>query len=210
MLVPCPARLLALVLRSQAACVLLTIYRKVSLPYIERSYGAKRPARLADERPAELQGVNSDGFEAMSAWLIDSADWISPLHYIQALTEARTIALLRAGADVHLRSAQGGPSPLELATRQDGRNHAVAKLIITAASPWSPKTHYLYPVAARALANEISCILQQLRRLGHKAWSSDPLHPTALLPLIIDRSVRRIRLGSSDRWIHTCHVPFTV
>jgi hypothetical protein len=63
-------------------------------------------------------------------------------------------ALLVAGADV--RAGDGGagaPTPLSLAVDRpaDGR----AALIVAAAAPWSPKTHALFPAAAKARAVEV-------------------------------------------------------
>ena len=50
--------------------------------------------------------------EAMVQWIEESRDWATPLHHLCVLNEARTRALLRAGADVHACVRPGAPTPL--------------------------------------------------------------------------------------------------
>jgi hypothetical protein len=87
-------------------------------------------------------------------WLEATRRWTSPLHHYELLPLERVRALLVAGADV--RAGDGvadTPTPLSLASARpaDGR----AALIVTAAAPWSPETHALFPAAAKPRAVEV-------------------------------------------------------
>jgi len=112
------------------------------------SYGASRALRCSLGHTAEEYASRAagDAFSTplqreMSAWLQRTRDW-TPLHHIEQLTIERAKALLRAGAALH----SGSPSPLERATEVGG---AVGELVKTAAEPWTPRRHELFPAAMR-------------------------------------------------------------
>ena len=95
-------------------------------------------------------------------WLDATRRWTSRLHHFEFLSLERVRALLVEGADV--RAGDGGagaPTPSSLAAARllpgqpvdDGR--AAAALIVRAAAPWSPRTHALFPAAAKARAVEL-------------------------------------------------------
>jgi hypothetical protein len=95
-----------------------------------------------------------------AGWLAATSRWTSPLHHFEFLPIERVRALLVAGADAC--AGDGGadaPTPVSLATARllqgalldDGR----AALIVSAAAPWSPKTHALFPASAKARAVEL-------------------------------------------------------
>ena len=101
----------------------------------------------------------------VGAWLADSRDWSTPLHHLEALSAARTLALLRAGADLAASGSAGGPTPLSLARELDavtGPTVHAAALVVRAGAPWGPKTHELWPAAARKRAVELVGLGYQL------------------------------------------------
>ena len=118
--------------------------------YLLHSYGARNLA-------AAVYAANG-GHDELRDWLQHAHSW-TPLHHLEVLTPARTLSLLRDGADLHA----GKPSPLERAKVVPGDASA---LVLRAAAPWSPKTHHLFPEAARAQA-------VAAMRLGYQlAWST--------------------------------------
>jgi ankyrin repeat protein len=91
-------------------------------------------------------------------WLDATRRWTSPLHHYEFVLLELVRALLVDGADVRAGDgAADAPTPLSLAAARllhadgDGR----AALIVSAATPWSPKTHALFPVRAKARAVEL-------------------------------------------------------
>jgi hypothetical protein len=93
-------------------------------------------------------------------WLAATRRWTSQLHHFEFLPIERVRALLVAGADVHAADAEAdAPTPLSLAAARllqgDRLDDGRAALIASAAAPWSPKTHALFPAAAKARAVEV-------------------------------------------------------
>jgi hypothetical protein len=90
------------------------------------------------------------------AWLTASREWSTPLHHLTVIDAERTRALLRAGADLHAAATASGPTPLSLArsmrTAGDALDGTAAHLVLEAAEAWSPRTHALFPAAARERA----------------------------------------------------------
>jgi hypothetical protein len=93
-------------------------------------------------------------------WLEATRRWTSRLHHFEFLPLERVRALLVEGADV--RAVDGGadaPTPLGVAAarllRGDGADDGRAALIASAAAPWSPETHALFPAGAKAFAVEL-------------------------------------------------------
>ena len=115
------------------------------------SYGASRQTHgLFIGKTAESFSRDY-GHDALAEWLVLSCGW-SPLHHLEVLSVERTRALLRAGADVHLRPSAGDTSsPLERA-QQLAPGSAAACLVVRAAGPWSVESHDLFPDADRARA----------------------------------------------------------
>ena len=56
----------------------------------------------------------------------------------------RTRALLREGADLHLKPSVGATSPLERA-QQLAPGSTAASIVVRAAGPWSVDSHALFP-----------------------------------------------------------------
>jgi hypothetical protein len=133
---------------------------------------AYAPSRAEVRAHSMPEGVVSP---KCAGWLAATSRWTSPLHHFEFLPIERVRALLVAGADV--RAGDGGaaaPTPLSLATVRllqgaqldDGR----AALIASAAAPWSPRTHALFPAGVKARAVELVRIgwllARQLQGLG--------------------------------------------
>ena len=108
--------------------------------------------------------------------------------------------LLRCGADPHAVAATAAPSaptPHSLATQLAARGQAAdgstADLVLSAARPWSPVTHELFPTAARARA-------ATLLRLGYLLSARFPGHEAAWTELwralVLPGALFR---GASDR-----------
>ena len=80
----------------------------------------------------------------------------------------RARALLRDGADLNARADAAGPTPLSLAralqAAGDAADGSAAQLVLTAAEPWSPRTHALFPAGARAFAAELLLLGHRLSR----------------------------------------------
>ena len=106
--------------------------------------------------------------DALAAWLVDSRQWSTPLHHLRIVGAARARELLRGGADLHAAAAAGGPTPLSLAQALRAAGEAAegsaAWLVLQAAEPWGPRTHALFPAAARAFAVEALLLGHQLSR----------------------------------------------
>ena len=108
------------------------------------------------------------GHDPLAAWLVDSRQWSTPLHHLRIVGAARARELLRGGADLHAAAA-GGPTPLSLAQALRAAGEAAeegsaAWLVLQAAEPWGPRTHALFPAAARAFAVEALLLGHQLSR----------------------------------------------
>jgi hypothetical protein len=124
------------------------------------SYGAKRRGNEgAAAGAAALQG-NHPGHNAVVAWLLDTADLITALHYIvppnDLVPPPRARALLRAGADLNAARGANGSTPVHLARELEAEGNApdgsTARLILRAAGPWTRETHSLFPDKRRAEA----------------------------------------------------------
>ena len=93
-------------------------------------------------------------------WLDATSRWTRPLHHFELLSLERVRALVVEGADVRAGDGEAGaPTPLSLATarllRGEGADDRRAALIASAAAPWSPETHALFPARAKARAVEL-------------------------------------------------------
>lgn len=98
-------------------------------------------------------------------WLLETADWITPLHHFDILAIGYLRKLLRSSiywtqevhpwmprVDLHARAGPSAPSPLELASSQpEAARSASASLVVRASQPWSPQNHELFPLEARTL-----------------------------------------------------------
>ena len=137
------------------------LYRAIErgdLPCVLSSFGAPRHPchRWSAEELAEDDATHPSSFREPFREpfrVADTLAWLratrgaTPLHHLEALSETRTRALLRAGADVHARLANDGASVLELAGRvaAEQPGHGAAQLVLQAAAPWSP-THKIIEV----------------------------------------------------------------
>ena len=148
------------------------------------SFGAcrQRTADIQGEPCAETFATRGHRREA-AQWLARTRDWTA-LHHIEQLTPSRTVALLRAGADLHV----GTPSPIERAREVGGD---VAELIKLAAEAWAPATHFLFPAAARDCAVSTMWLGYQLAwsgRLGEGSGALRDIWRVDVIPLVVERS----------------------
>jgi hypothetical protein len=140
------------------------------------SYGASRRALP----PAESMSLQHH--VALSEWLVLSQHW-TPLHHLEVLSPDRARALLRAGADLHLKPEPNVPSPLERAhellsagsgSSSGSSSSTAASLIVRAAGQWSVESHELFVDAERARAATLVRSLYHvyLRRMGNGGWQA--------------------------------------
>ena len=136
------------------------------------SYGASREGLP----PAAAMGLHN---AALPEWLELSQHW-TPLHHLEVLSPDRARALLRAGADLHLRPEPNVPSPLERAHQLlsagsvSSGSSTAASLIVRAAGQWSVESHELFADAERARAAMLVRSLYHvyLRRMGNGGWQA--------------------------------------
>ena len=134
------------------------------------SYGAPRIFMMPSENRTAEGVATEEGHEAVAAWLGESRQWSTPLHHLRIIAVARARELLRGGADIHAATSAGGPTPLSLARAlraagdPDADEGSAASLVLAAAEPWGPRTHALFPDAARSFAVEVLLLGHQLSR----------------------------------------------
>ena len=148
-----------------------------NLPLVQMlsSRGASRHAQY--DVMAGVEGIaESSGHHHVRAWLRQSRMW-NALHHVLNLTEPRARTILRAGGNIHARGAAEEElsaeefetayrSPLEISRRHP--TNAVARLIVSAAGPWSPTTHELFPDGPREYARDVLFLGYRLAtRYGH-------------------------------------------
>ena len=158
------------------AMTLACCMRRLACAQILSSYGAVRTFRTrAGNRWTAEQIAIQGGHKALAAWLFESRQWSTPLHHLRIIDAARARELLRGGADIHAAAAPGGPTPLSLAQAlrdaggPDAAEGSPAALVLAAAEPWGPRTHALFPAAARSFAVELLLLGHQLSRQPHMA-----------------------------------------
>jgi hypothetical protein len=139
---------------NDGACALKWACESLGTLQLLCAYAPSRQAVRAHPMPADFVSPEC------AQWLDATDRWTSPLHHFEFLPFERVRALLVEGAD--LSAGDGGadaPTPLGLATarllRGDGLDDDRAALIASAAAPWSPKTHALFPARAKARAGEL-------------------------------------------------------
>lgn len=105
------------------------------------------------------------------AWLIETRQWVSRLHYLEILTPAQVRESLREGFSVHASDgSEGAPTPLGIARavlqrqRTAGGACECAQLVVDADKPWSRHNHSLFPWEARERAVQLLRVGQQLAR----------------------------------------------
>ena len=118
----------------------------------------------------------------IAAWLHGSHDW-TPLHHLEVCPVQRVRRMLRAGADVHAKRGRPACTPVQRARDLSSLgtpSEPPARVLLDAASPWSPRNHTLFPAASRRIAAELLCIGLRLRdrlmaagRPGAASWSPD-------------------------------------
>ena len=136
------------------------------------SFGATRTVAHTPEglKSTAVQFKTMNHQETVAAWLVESRQWSTPLHHLRIVGAARAHELLRCGADLHAADAPGGPTPLSLAKAlraagdPDAAEGSAASLVLAAAEPWGPRTHALFPAAARGFAVELLLLGHQLSR----------------------------------------------
>ena len=134
------------------------------------------------------------GHTDLSAWLVSTRLWSTPLHHLEVIDAARARALLRDGADIHARAEPDGPTPLSLAHALHAQGAAArgsaAALVLSAAEPWSPQTHALFPTASRARAMEMLVVGHRLSRESRFEGESVGLFDAwmaAAMPHLVER-----------------------
>ena len=150
------AQISALELFGNSALTLACQADELECVQLLSSYGAKRDIEILSQLRKDSRCL---------AWLKESHQWITPLHHCllpeSLFSPCRARALLRDGADMHVRARFGSdaPSPLDLARNQP--QNASAQLVLCAAS-WSPISHELFPSPDRVRAIALLCIGRQL------------------------------------------------
>jgi serine/threonine-protein phosphatase 6 regulatory ankyrin repeat subunit B len=93
---------------------------------------------------------------SMREWVCTANNcWSTPLHFVCVNSPGRTRSLLRSGADI-LAARDGGPTPLDLASREgEGSDNESASLILRANEAWSSQTHDIFPSPSRRRAYEV-------------------------------------------------------
>ena len=145
----------------------------VEVAQLLSSYGASRRGLPPTET------MNLQHHVALSEWLELSQHW-TPLHHLEVLSPDRARALLRAGADLHLRPEPNVPSPRERAQQLlsagsvSSGSSTAASLIVRAAGQWSVESHELFADAERARAATLVRSLYHvyLRRMGNGGWQA--------------------------------------
>ena len=115
------------------------------------AHGARR-ARVRSSGGGLFAEEAAEQHEAVAEWLRGSRTWSTALHHAPVLAMHDVIEILRSGADLGARrySMANAPSPLDVALQQP--SSPGSRLVIQAAAPWSPATHYLFPAGARQRA----------------------------------------------------------
>jgi hypothetical protein len=149
-----------------AACAL----GYLALTQLLSSYGAARTFTIDRTKWTAEERATFTGHPDITAWLVTSCKWTTPLHHLTIIPAARAHALLRKGASIlAASSAPGDPTPLSLARELHAKGEAAegsaAALVLKAAEPWSRATHELFPDAARAYAVRMLLVGHRLSRL---------------------------------------------
>ena len=166
----------------------------VEVAQLLSSYGASR--RVLP--PTETMSLRD---AALSEWLELSRHW-TPLHHLEVLSPDRARALLRAGANLHLKPEPNVPSPLERAhellsagsvsssSSSSSGSSTAASLIVRAAGQWSVESHELFADAERARAAMLVRSLYHvyLRRMGNGGWQAVDF-VRGVLPFVVVRGM---------------------
>jgi hypothetical protein len=108
------------------------------------------------------------------AFLRERADSFVALHFFDLIESERLRAMLGRGAlQLAQRAHDRARSPVQLAAAtSDAKN---ARVLLSAAEPWSPTTHALWPPRSRALARQLLLVAVRLRsRRSEWAAIADP------------------------------------
>ncbi|KAJ1621876.1 ankyrin repeat-containing domain protein [Pavlovales sp. CCMP2436] len=138
---------------------------------------------IAPDTPPDTSGC--------SAWLLETAGWVTQLHHLQFLTEARVRKLLRSGADVHA----GAPTPFQLARAllASDAAHEGAALVVQAAAPWSRVNHWLFPEHARTRAR---ALLRVGSLVARRKFESEGVALLDVWPLVVAHAISCSALGA--------------
>ena len=153
--------------------------KRLALTQLLAAHGAGR--KLLDGQADAVAAARNCGAEETAAWLTRTDKWRTDLHYMEVLPLKTVESMLRRGASLEARivdkehdvAGPNGqppghdvPTALEVAEelRDAGRAPAgsPAALVLEASGPWSPKTHRLFPAAARARAVTLLMLGRQL------------------------------------------------
>lgn len=133
------------------------------------------------------------GHPAIVQWLHASQGW-NPLHHIEVMPCARAKRLLLAGVDLHAKRGKPHCTPLQRAADPSLSSLPQAQLLLQAAAPWSPHTHFMFPASARRTAVELLLIGIRMRdqlvaasATGAAAFAPD-IWVQHILPLVVSRA----------------------
>ena len=145
------------------SCMILGLYACLS-----RKGAAVEDAGDEGEHGDALALALENDHRAVVAWLEQSVEWTTPLHYLSVLSPQRAKQLLRDGADIYATLAPGKPSPVSIArdmlAQGKAPEHSAAWLVLCAAEPWSRATHELFPEQTRLRVFELNLIGALLAR----------------------------------------------
>ena len=157
---------------------------------------------MGDHFGLQWRTAEGESRDRLHEWLVLTREW-SPLHHVEFLQFEHARALLRSGADLHLKPISTSgilPSPLERAEEilllpvavqsEANAGYHVASLLVRAAACaaglWSPESHEFYPDTERLEAAMMARSLYHvfLRRMGNGGWQAVDFTHTVLSHLI--------------------------
>lgn len=163
------------------------------------AHGASRTILVDGDHVLAEDEAATGGHDALCEWLRLSRYWTTPLHHLTIIDGARALVLLRAGADIHSRAAdgpEGAPTPVMIAQAMwdagdaGARPGSPADLVLRAARPWSRETHHLFPAPARARAVQMLLIghrLSRSARFEHMAVGLFDVWMDCVMPCVVVR-----------------------
>ena len=129
-------------------------------PTFEPNASHAEPARIEGAEEEE-EGEEKDASASLRSALVRAAAELETLR-------AESAAHRRRADEADARADAAGPTPLSLAwalqAAGDAADGSAAQLVLTAAEPWSPRTHALFPAGARAFAAELLLLGHRLSR----------------------------------------------
>ena len=136
-------------------------------------HGARRSTNYLKRKEFSAETIaRCNGYTGLTEWLRKSREWTTPLHYVEDMTAACAVELIRNGSSLNARACPNGPTPVSIASElvRSG-DHPAAHLVLRAAEPWSVATHHLFPEDSRSRAYQLLLsgykLSKQFESVGH-------------------------------------------